>query len=420
LSAISDAARTDVLDETVLAPPSLSPREHPFVLRALKAIVYFELVVSAVVLACLNVRWGYHNGALGFDFLGTLWEPAGAILDGESPYPPPLKSAVDVGNPAYYPPLLMLLVTPLTYLPWLLGAILWTGLLIAALLATLYVLGVRDKRCYALAVISAPVVNGVMWGNATLLLVLLVALAWRWRAHPWRSGILIGLGIAIKLFLWPLLFWQLGTRRYRAAATTTALAAIGVLVPWAVIGFDGFLAYPDLLRVAQEVYAVHGQSTATILGALGLETEPATRGGLAAGLAVGVLAFVVGRRGHDEASVSLGILAALAASPVVWEHYFAFLLIPIAIARPRFSALWMTLPLFQLALLLPAPRLGPGSTDPGGVACCPPDDVPFAAWIASHAPPPLWPALAHAALAASIGLAVWTITRRRLSGGASP
>lgn len=413
MSAASDLVRADVREEALSARPVVTLNGLALAgQRALRYLIYAMLVLSAVIWMFVDVRWAYNNGALAFDFLGTLWNPGVAILDGESPYPAPLESEVDVGNPGYYPPLLMLLVAPLTLLPWSVGAVLWTGLLVAALAGTLYVLGVRDVRCYGLALISAPVVSGLSWGNATLLLVFLVAATWRWRGHANRSAALVGLGIAIKLFLWPLLFWQLGARRYRAAATAAGVVLAGVLIPWAIIGFDGFLAYPDLLRVAQEIYALHGYSTATIFGAVGLETQAATWTGLVLGLGAGLLAVVVGRRGHEEASFSLAILAALAASPIVWEHYFAFLLIPLAIARPRFSALWMTLPLFHFALSLPAPQLEAGAIDPGGSACCPPADVPLSAWVVSHAPPALWPALGHVALTLLIGLTALAMTRR--------
>ena len=307
----------------------------------------------------------------------------------------------------------MLLIAPLTYLPWSVGAVLWTALLVAAVLGLLYVLDVRDLRCYALALVSAPVVTGLLWGNATLLLAFAVALAWRWREHPYRCAVLIGVGIAVKLVLWPLVFWLLGTRRYRAAVATAATASLGVLVPWALIGFDGLRTYPDLLRVAQELYALHGLSVATMLGALGLGTGTAVWGGLVAGTAVAVVAVVVGWRGNDEASIALAIIAALLASPIVWEHYFAFLLIPLAIASPRFSPLWMTLPFFRIVFSLPAPKLHEDAIDPGGAACCPPEGAPRSAWLASHSPPALWPVLGHLVLAGLVCLAVWSMSRSR-------
>lgn len=39
-------------------------------------------------------------------------------------------------------------------------------------------------------------------------------------------------------------------------------------------------------------------------------------------------------------SFVLAVGAALACSPIVWLHYFAILLVPVAISRPRLSPLW--------------------------------------------------------------------------------
>jgi len=377
-------------------------RESMYLLVSLAAVVWFYIWIRSAI----------HDGAIGFDFEGTLWNAGAAILDGRSPYPAPVIAEVDAGNPALYPPLLMVLVAPLTLLPWWVGVTLWTALLGAALALALYLLDVRDPRCYLLALICAPVINGLIWGNATLLLVPLVALAWRWRDRWLRAGVLIGLAIAAKLFLWPLVFWLLGTRRYRAAGAAATTAVAAVFIPWAVIGFDGLRSYPDLLRVAEDIYAVHGYSVATMLSALGVETDLATRGALAVGVSIAALAIVVGRRGRDEISVSLAVLAAILGSPIVWEYYYVLLLVPLAIARPRFSGLWMILPLFFFTHRLPRPHLFSTDIEPGGSACCKPDGVPLSSWVFNHAPPGLWPALGHAALAATvIAASAWAVTR---------
>jgi hypothetical protein len=38
--------------------------------------------------------------------------------------------------------------------------------------------------------------------------------------------------------------------------------------------------------------------------------------------------------------LTLALAAGLAASPIVWIHYFLLLLVPLALTRPRLSALW--------------------------------------------------------------------------------
>ena len=46
-------------------------------------------------------------------------------------------------------------------------------------------------------------------------------------------------------------------------------------------------------------------------------------------------------RDRDIATLTLCIAAALAASPIVWIHYFLLLLVPLALTRPRLSPLWL-------------------------------------------------------------------------------
>ena len=370
--------------------------------RAGRDAAYLLVALTAVVWMYVWLRSAADGDTIGFDFRGTLWEPALAIRDGVSPYPSPTTSEVEVGNPALYPPLQMLLVAPLTALPWALGLGMWIAVLGAGMVAALRALGVRDLRCYAVALISAPVFADLVTGNATLLLVPLVALAWRWRDRWGRCGAVLGLAIAAKLLIWPLLFWLLGTKRYRALGAALAVTCLALFVPWAVIGFDGLEAYPDLLRLASEFYGVHSYSVSTIASALDVDSELAIRLAVAVGLAIAAFALVAGRRGMDETAFALAVLAAILGAPILWEYNYALLFVPIAIARPRFSALWVAPLLMYWTHRLPRPRLAASELEPGGSACCRPDDVPTVAWVFSHAPPGLWPALGHAILASAV------------------
>ena len=217
----------------------------------LRRAALHEISILALALALLNtlllVRWGIDNKVLAFDFRGTLWDAGIAIRDGHSPYPAPVVDEIQVGNPALYPPLLMLLVTPLTFLPWALGARSGPALSARGGLGALRPRRARPQVLRA-RVSSRPRVRR-LFGNATLLLVPLVALAWRWRDHWLRTVASRGLVISSKLFLWPLLFWLLGTRRYRALQRPRDRSRRDG-APWVVIGFAGIASYPDLLRVA--------------------------------------------------------------------------------------------------------------------------------------------------------------------------
>ena len=228
------------------------------------------LFVAPVVFAILVAFVGYRaSWPIGFDFRGTLWEPARALLDGNAIYPEPTRDAVLVGNPTVYPPLFILIATPFALLPVGLASSLWFVLLGVAAYASMRVVGVRDWRCLVLAVATPVVVHGLYYGNLTVLLLVPLALAWRYRERAAVAGIAVGIAIAAKLFVWPLVVWLLLTRRFRAAAWAVGTSVVLVLGAWALIGFEGLRDYPSLLRAVQEVYAVRSISLSTVAGALG-------------------------------------------------------------------------------------------------------------------------------------------------------
>ena len=49
------------------------------------------------------------------------------------------------------------------------------------------------------------------------------------------------------------------------------------------------------------------------------------------------------------AALLYALAAALAASPILWQHYFILILVPLALTRPRLTPLWF-LPLLVSAL----------------------------------------------------------------------
>ena len=54
-----------------------------------------------------------------------------------------------------------------------------------------------------------------------------------------------------------------------------------------------------------------------------------------------VWCVILARRGDDERAFTCAVAATLALSPIVWLHYLVALLVPLAILRPRFSAIWL-------------------------------------------------------------------------------
>jgi hypothetical protein len=209
--------------------------------------------------------------------------------------------------------------------------IVMTALVIAAAVATLYVLDVRDWRVYGAMFLWTSVLSGIQTANLTLPLCLVAALAWRFRSRHLLSGVLVGAAFALKVFTWPLVFWLVATRRYRAtvAALLTGAASILLILP-----FGSPIAYFQLAHRNAEVVGKRAFSVYVLLGSSG-----AARAAWLAVAAVVLLAALA--RAEDRSSFVLALAAWILFSSIVWLHYFALLLVPLALARPRFGALWL-------------------------------------------------------------------------------
>jgi hypothetical protein len=83
--------------------------------------------------------------------------------------------------------------------------------------------------------------------------------------------------------------------------------------------------------------------------------------GVLVAVGLGAALLVAGRAGRERAALALGLGLALAASPIVWLHYLAVLLVVVAMYRPRFGLVWL-LPV----ALLPFPITPGAFSAPGG------------------------------------------------------
>lgn len=321
------------------------PRPLDGALAALRQTV--TVLVLGLLPAALVV--GIVGGAIGhqfaFDFHGSIWEAARDVVHGRNPYPPPTLAGVAPGDRFVYPPAVALAFIPLGVLPFPVAAALITAILLAAVAATLYVLEVRDWRCYGAAYLSIPVLHDVRLGALTPLLALGIALVWRWRARQ-RAAIPIAAVIVAKLFLWPLGVWLLATGRVRVALRSVLYVIGACALAWVAIGLAGLAAYPRLLQVLATSEQARGYSPVSGLMALGLGSTGARVIATACGVVLLAACALVGRRGDDRRSLILALAAALVLSPIVWLHYFVLLLVPIAIARRTFSPIWLVPALF--------------------------------------------------------------------------
>ena len=331
------------------ASDMLRSRLEPFV-RPLS--IAFLAVVPAVVILALFVET-VQDDAVAFDFR-VFYDAANAILHGDSPY-----LGVDdvgaIGRSFVYPPLTALATVPLAALPFQVAGLVVQAGLVVATLGVLRLVGVRDWRCYGLVLLWPPVLSAIQTGSVTILLALAAAVAWRYRDRTVASAGAVGVALAVKTILWPLAVWLAATRRIAAAALSCLVGGALVLASWGVIGFAGFADYPDLLRRLENAVG-EDSYTAYIVGLdIGLPSSVARGLWLALGLGLLAAVVVLARRGEERAAFVAAIAASLGLTPIVWLHYFALLVVVVALAQPRLGVLWFV----PLAMVLT-----PGSGHP--------------------------------------------------------
>jgi len=323
--------------ESLLAAPSRSG------LRLAADKVLFGALPPLTLTLLLIARFaaGKH---FGFDYK-PLWQASHHLFHGESPYPPPHPSALRNEQQFVYPPIAAVMAAPLAVFPFIVSAILFAVIELFATVLTLRVLGVRDWRCYGLALLWLPVIENILIGSISSLLALGLAFAWRYRDRRWAAPLVVAAVITAKVFLWPVLVWLVATRRVAGATRAVIVAIIAVFGAWAVIGFAGLGSYPRLLDVLSRLEQWKSYSAVAFGVVLGLSAGEARALalGACAVVLVGIVLSVRLRPGNPDADRQAFILAIAAAflfSPIIWMHYLAILVIPIVLTRRTLTPLW--------------------------------------------------------------------------------
>jgi hypothetical protein len=306
-------------------------------LRKAIALVLFGLLpLCALGLTFANAR----GGGIVTDFENAFYPAAQAVLDGSSPYPDAADPRLADGAEYVYPPLTALATIPLTAIPSGAAGFVAMALLALGVVATLWILGIRDWRCYGLAFLWPPVIAAIQTGNVTIPLMLGAACVWRYRDRTWVAGGALGVTLAVKLFLWPLALWLGFTKRLRAAVIAVAVGIAALLASWAVIGFAGIGQYLDLLRRVQELEEGEGYTIYALALDLGFSAGIARAFWLGAAVFLVAGIAVLGHYGDERRAFVIAVAAALACSPIVWLHYFALLLVAVGVAERRLGPVW--------------------------------------------------------------------------------
>jgi hypothetical protein len=279
----------------------------------------------SVVLAIIDLQWSYtlHYKLAQPDFYvyylaAKLGRALGwaAIYD-PTVFLPPVTAAVGKPLPYLNPPELAWLVTPLSFLPYTVGAWIWTGVLVAAFVLVWY-LAAPGRRMVRLihglgGAVLLPVFVGVLFGQVSLVVVAAVALCW-WllsRGQPGLAGLALS-ALILKpqmAFLVPLALLLAGYGR--AFLTWLAVSVpLGVITLWA----TGASVFQQISRSLQTVSGVPGPIQSSLLRQLPL---PVAVIGMTFVLAASVLILWRGRGDGPSRPIAVGLIASILVSPYV-------------------------------------------------------------------------------------------------------
>lgn len=326
------------IPRTAQAAPPPDRRFHPSY-GAVAAINQSLLVFPVLVTVWLFIEYSSAH-QIALDFHNDFWVAGYRVLHGLSPYAWTRHQIAGLVSFPYPAPAALAFV-PFSLLPRGLADLIFVALSLAACLSALRILNVRDWRLYALVLLWWPVINGWQTANVTLLLVCGIAAVWRYRDAPIAAAVLTGVMLSLKPVVWPLVLWLVITRRVRAATYGLAIAVALNIISWAVLGFGQFSAWWHLLGNQMDVLYRQGYGLVALAARLGAGRTAGTVLQLMAVAALTIGCVRLARSGREREAFALAIGLMLASSPLVDNHYFALLIVPLAIVRPYLSRAWL-------------------------------------------------------------------------------
>lgn len=326
-----------------MSTPAISaPRPLPLTREQARARALEQMLLPAVLVTLGLMVWHVLRGHwVAFDYQYAYWRAGHRVILGLSPY---YWTQAQVINKIIfvYPALSAVMFAPLSLISRGSGSDLFMLACVALVPVTLRLLGVRDRGVYAIALLWLPVYAAWQTTNETMFMVLGLACVWRWRDRPLVAGLLTAAMISLKPLLWPLALWLLATRRWRASAATLVSGLLFNLAAWSILGFGQISRYLNAASADTRAAWRTGWGVPALLGhfGAGFGVGVAVMLLLSAALAAAVVYVGVIKRDQTTA-FTLTVALALVSSPLLWSHYLALLLVPLAVLRPRLHWVWL-------------------------------------------------------------------------------
>lgn len=265
-----------------------------------------------------------------------------------------------------HPPVCVLLTLPFGALPYHQAVVIWNVVSLAALGVSLVMIlnagGVGLPRwawlpVVSLLLLSSPLGRQVAMAQLNLVLLLLFTLAWRLErtGHFAASGVCIGLAASVKVFPGFLFLYFLAQRRSTALATGFATLLLLNVFSLLMLGWP---AWEDYFTVVMPTVAnfFTAWENASITGFWAKLFDPSNPAvvpifvapELARSLTVlseltlaATMCWAIYRAnspGKRDCAFAAGVVAAILLSPIVWQHYYVILTLPLLILWHQLSA----------------------------------------------------------------------------------
>jgi hypothetical protein len=307
-------------------------RRQPELVAGVTATVLFGLLLLALAVLYGSSAWAY-------DF-AAYHAAVGRLVATGSPYQAATLAGPFNAGPAglyLYSPLPVVLLLPLAGFALNDAALVFLAVKLAALLATCALMPVSwmiRLAVLAVACISAPVLQDLNLGNASLVVTFLAVVSWRYLDRPAGSaGVTAALAIRPTMALF--LAWWVLRGRLRPLLWAAAVAVVLFLVT---LPFVGLRSWSDYLTVLGNLAGFAGIyrnfALDAVLSRLGLP-EPVPSIALFAGYATAAGAVVLSLHRDRELSFVVTLGATLLISPLLWDHYLTNLLVPAAFLASR-------------------------------------------------------------------------------------
>lgn len=287
-------------------------------------------------------------------------------------------------HPTPHPPPVILVAWPLGLLSYEQAQAVWLVAEIICLVAAIWLLlttwCLRHSMRWTLLLTLIAVPFFHFWeelivGQAMILLLLVVSSAWRAlrSRRELVGGVLLGLAVALKLIVWPLVVLLMLQKMWRAVLAAGVTVGMANLIAALIMGPHAVIYYYSIVsRMVWSLYRSHegnlsllsigwrlfeGTGSPILVGVQAAPLIGAPDLAFPVSLAVVtgwlMISFALAARARSfDVAFGMVVCASVLVSPIVWSHYLVLLTLPVAVTVRQLAVVGFPRRYVNLLLLM--------------------------------------------------------------------